>query len=492
MSAIDAAAAGDEGGAKAGLCHVCAAEAELDRQRPVATRHGRVQEKGASGFTGWVEGLQRPQDPALLKRLYKATRPDDAAKLCAEMSEVDGAMEVDEIDAMEEDEEDEGAKSAGDESSDDEEDEVPALRAATAINAGRKLRKRHFRRAYEAEGDLSHLVFNAKAPRKGKGATGSAGAGGEEAATAGDANSAQATRRKPAEHCVCTACRNPLFESVAVRTAVYAHPSLGVALCFYCYVEAGGEAPDGAATAAEAAPPATAGPGAEAAAEGEAAPMDTEEGAASSGGGGGGEGEALDDADDDKCLWCGGASPDEGFNELLLCDSDGCGKAVCEGCIRLNLGEDALAAARAADPWYCYACDGGLLRGLKEACTAERAQREQSRLRREAREKAAAERMRDRVLREEAARAGGGAASPSRRRRWRRRGPRQPAAAPRARRRLRPRLRQRRRRRPLGRCVPTRPTTRARSSSGHRSSRARAGGSAAPTARPSSRSPSRR
>ena len=214
--------------------------------------------------------------------------------------------------------------------------------------------------------------------------------------------------------------------------------------------------------------------------------MDTEEGGASSGGGGGGEGEALDDADDDKCLWCGGASPDEGFNELLLCDSDGCGKAVCEGCIRLNLGEDALAAARAADPWYCYACDGGLLRGLKEACTAERAQREQSRLRREAREKAAAERMRDRVLREEAAKA----AAPSRRRRWRRRGPRPPRRRGRVA--VCVRVCGGRRRRPLGRCVPMRPTTRARSSSGHRSSRARAGGSAAPTARPSSRSPSRR
>ena len=66
---------------RSGLCHVCAAEAELDARAPVERRHGKVLEKGASGFTGWTSGLRRTSDPALLRRMYKAKRPDDVAKI---------------------------------------------------------------------------------------------------------------------------------------------------------------------------------------------------------------------------------------------------------------------------------------------------------------------------------------------------------------------------------------------------------------------------
>ena len=40
--------------------------------------------------------------------------------------------------------------------------------------------------------------------------------------------------------------------------------------------------------------------------------------------------------------------PGHDSTSLLLCDSPGCGRAVCEGCIRLNLGKGALQVARDA------------------------------------------------------------------------------------------------------------------------------------------------
>lgn len=79
-----------------GLCHLCAASAELDARAPVEKKHGKVLEKGASGFTGWTSGLQRTSDEATLKRMYKAKRPDDVARLASELA-VEGVLEVDEV-----------------------------------------------------------------------------------------------------------------------------------------------------------------------------------------------------------------------------------------------------------------------------------------------------------------------------------------------------------------------------------------------------------
>ena len=67
----------------------------------------QVLERGASGFTGWTEGLRRTQDAAALKRMYKAKRPDDVATLQVELA-VEGALEVDEVGGLDDDEEGEG------------------------------------------------------------------------------------------------------------------------------------------------------------------------------------------------------------------------------------------------------------------------------------------------------------------------------------------------------------------------------------------------
>ena len=64
----------------------------------------QVLERGASGFTGWTEGLRRTQDAAALKRMYKAKRPDDVATLQVELA-VEGALEVDVVGGLDDDEE---------------------------------------------------------------------------------------------------------------------------------------------------------------------------------------------------------------------------------------------------------------------------------------------------------------------------------------------------------------------------------------------------
>ena len=62
------------------LCHVCSAEEELKARAPVKLNHGKVMERGASGFTGWTKGLRRTDDRAALKRMYSAKRPAEVRR----------------------------------------------------------------------------------------------------------------------------------------------------------------------------------------------------------------------------------------------------------------------------------------------------------------------------------------------------------------------------------------------------------------------------
>lgn len=62
---------------------VCSAEKELNVRSPVQLKHGKVMEKGASGFNGWTQGLRRTNNPAVLKRMYKAKRPAQVVLITA-------------------------------------------------------------------------------------------------------------------------------------------------------------------------------------------------------------------------------------------------------------------------------------------------------------------------------------------------------------------------------------------------------------------------
>ena len=62
-----------------------AAEAEIDARAPLAVKHGKVMERGASGFTGWVQGMRRTSDAAALKRMYKALKPNQVGELEGEL-----------------------------------------------------------------------------------------------------------------------------------------------------------------------------------------------------------------------------------------------------------------------------------------------------------------------------------------------------------------------------------------------------------------------
>ena len=330
------------------LCYVCEANAELDARVPVAVKHGKVQERGASGFTGWTEGLRRTSDTATLKRMYKAKRPGDVARLQTELA-VDGALEVDEVGGVDDD----AADFIDDDDDDESDDEEEGFGLMTALNGDgeRRPSKKQLRRAMDNEGDLSHLIFN----RRGKGTAG-----------------ASPTRPKPGRAALpeCTSCRQPLYECVDV----YAHPLLGVSTCLYCYKDAGGE------LSAE---------------EAKAAPKQT-----------------LSDlvakaatAKEDVCMWCSGNCRAPGHTELFLCDGEQCGRAVCEGCVRLNLGAAAVDAVRQADPWLCFRCAPAPLAGLRERCAAEQATRVKAKERKAAQAREAAQRI---AARAEAEAAGAG------------------------------------------------------------------------------------
>ena len=338
--------------ALSGLCHVCAAEAELDARAPLKVAHGRVQEKGASGFTGWTEGLRRTSDPTLLKRMYKAKRPDDVARLeAAGALALEGALEIDEV--ANPDDDGGAAGGADDEDDDDgsESDEEDGLAAAAALAQGGRRRpsQRRLQKALESEGDLAHLVYNRRGGRGGV----------REVRDEGD---------KPNRKHVlpeCTACRAPLYEC----SVLYAHPELGVALCMYCHLDA------------------TSPPIEEIPSDGDVADADALP--------------AARNQPDEICLWCSGNCPGADSTALLLCDGEGCGRAVCEGCVRLNLGAPALRAVHDSDPWRCFACDPAPLAALREACEAEKTWRQKQKDRRKASESAAAERMRDHAARAE-------------------------------------------------------------------------------------------
>ena len=360
-SAADGAAEPRGGGS--GLCHVCAAEAELDARAPVQLHHGKVLEKGASGFTGWTSGLRRTNDPSLLKKMYKAKKPTDVAEMGSEALQglgTEGALEIDEVAKL-----DDGGDEFGEDGDDDDGTSSEEEGLAAAIGGGggrRRPTRKAVRRAYEAEGDVSSFIFNRRGASKRGGAA------------------ADGSRRGPRVLPECTACRAPFYD----YATVHEHPTLGVSVCLYCLQDAA------AASCAD-----TAAPGAAKAAEGE------DEGEEDEG-----------EAETDLCMWCTGNSPAAESGCLLLCDewygNKPCGKAVCEGCVRLNLGEEALDRMRKADPWLCFSCDAIALAPLREACKAERASRKAAKERREANEKAAAERVKQRLAKEAEAQAAGG------------------------------------------------------------------------------------
>ena len=342
-----------------GLCYVCAAEKELDQRAPLEIHHGKVQEKGASGFTGWTAGLRRTSDPALLKKMYKAKRPDEVAKLTAlnDAFANDGAFEIDEV-ARLSDEDGEGEDDGESDSDDDSDD------GGLAAMAGKKPDKRQVRKktkaALEAEGDLSHLVFNRRKTKKG----GKKDKGGAAAAAADSDKSKKRGLYKGSD---CTGCRAPLYECVDV----YSHPILNVSLCFYCMLDCGGGGNPITSAAAAAAPSKKKAPVKEA----------------------------------EVCLWCAGNSPSADKNSLLLCDVAGCGKAICEGCVRLNLGPEMLDMVKETDPWSCFSCDGTPLAPLKEACASEQAARKDAKEKKAEAAKKAAERLKKKQAEEEAGKA---------------------------------------------------------------------------------------
>ena len=276
----------------------------------------QVLERGASGFTGWTEGLRRTQDAAALKRMYKAKRPDDVATLQVELA-VEGALEVDEVGGL--DDEEEGEGDAGgveqEEDGDESEEEEEGLAMHAAIGGGTRPSKRAVRRAFEAESDLSHLIFNRRADRRASSAVVGAGLGGA------------ALQSRATHHPECTSCHQPLYECVLVCS----HPLLGVAVCLYCYEDAGGKLasdgtplpPPSSSAAPTAAPFPTAAPVAEGSTPSESS------------------------SDSDVCCWCHGNCHALGSSNLFMCDGAECGRAVCEGCVRLNLGTNAVDAVRA-------------------------------------------------------------------------------------------------------------------------------------------------
>ena len=149
----------------------------------------------------------------------------------------------------------------------------------------------------------------------------------------------------------CTACRQPFFDCMQV----FEHPALGVGLCAYCVdaVRAMAE-PRTEPTAAEPAAAATA----EATEAEPAADAD------------------ADGDDNDRCAWCGGESCLDGHDELLGCETDGCGAWFCVGCVRANLGDAEAERARTASPWACYKCAPAPLSPLRAQLAALQSRRE--------------------------------------------------------------------------------------------------------------------
>ena len=104
----------------------------------------------------------------------------------------------------------------GDESSDESEAEGLGIAASLGGGGGaRRPKKSKVRAALDEEGDLSHLIFNRRAGRKRKS---------KSVLVSTDGSG----RHK--EVLECTACRNPLYDNVDVHR----HPTLGVAVCYYC------------------------------------------------------------------------------------------------------------------------------------------------------------------------------------------------------------------------------------------------------------------
>ena len=333
-----------------GLCCVCAADKALDARDAEAgwqaVRHGKLKERGANGFQGWTEGLRRTSDKAALKRMYKTEKPDEFAGQL-ELQAAD-ALEIDEVAGAEVAEQDAAASSDG---TDDESDDGAASVFARMAN-GDKPSRRELRKAYAKEA-LWNVPINRRRGRK----PAENGKGG------GKGGAAAAARTGLGRRPECTSCRNPLYSCLEVHE----HPLLGVAVCLHCYQRAGGATGGGATGGGDD----DAGP-----AEGQAEAMEVDP--------------ASSVSADEICLWCNGSCSALGAGELFLCDAAGCNRAVCHGCVRLNLGPAELEAVTQADPWSCYACNPAPVAPLVQACKEERARRLQERERREKRAAAAA------------------------------------------------------------------------------------------------------
>lgn len=78
-AALEGSAADDSEGEEAAsmraLCCVCSAEAAMEARQPSLSRHGQVVAVGASGFTGWVQGMRRTKDTKVLKAMYTSELP---------------------------------------------------------------------------------------------------------------------------------------------------------------------------------------------------------------------------------------------------------------------------------------------------------------------------------------------------------------------------------------------------------------------------------
>ncbi|KAL1525513.1 hypothetical protein AB1Y20_020369 [Prymnesium parvum] len=311
------------------LCYVCSAEKELKARAPVKVKHGRVMECGASGFTGWTEGLRRTNDSSTLRKMYSFKRPSEVEAFEKELA-VDEAGEVDELESDEEGGKP-GTLSDGGLSDASSESEQPLV-------YGSRRYRRRLQESWEAEGD-EYVT------RKWR------------------------TKKDKAErHCplaTCTACGHPFFECVQV----YEHPTLRVALCSYCFRK------QSSATDGEAAMESGDAGRCEWCAELEADDASFE----------------LFGCDEKgwpsprvPCLTAL-ATPRIPPDDVAVCAAlRSCTRWFCTDCISRNLGgTTAVERVRAASPWACFACDSSPLSQLRETYAKLHEARERAKLKAE-------------------------------------------------------------------------------------------------------------
>lgn len=320
------------------LCYVCSAEAEIEASRPLQRKHGRVCERGATGFDGWTRGMTRTSDAAALKAMYKAKRPRQLEALASQLM-VETAMEVDELESDAEDEHaaaesggraDRGdARRESDSSGSDSEDERPP-----AVGAARRPSKRQLRTAWEAERAAEHPVVRRRSAKRDR------------------------ADRLGTRMAACTSCGHPFFEDVEV----FSHPLLGTAQCHYCTQAVRGLLESVPGTDVE---------------EPDEELLDEPEEDF-------GEEEMGEVHEDETCCWCAGQREPSADSQMLGCELAGCDRWFCSGCVRTNLGDEAVARATATSPWACFVCDPSALASIRLDCAQMRDKRTRARERREA------------------------------------------------------------------------------------------------------------